>query len=221
MVYESNYLMHHGIKGQKWGVENGPPYPLSYKDYSAAEKRKVAISDKMYLLKQHYNENMPQINRDYKKFHDVKSISAKINTEKEVKKSIEDLKKQISKMPKDAKEFNKFISNTVKDIDKLVADLDKNKIKDSDILDKYEKFDKKRKATNAVSYSIGGVLGAAAGGAAAVGAIYATGLPVLSLYLGSGLALAGLGVGGAIGDEINKKAEDKLQEYLDEKFKKK
>lgn len=23
-----DYLMHHGIKGQKWGVRNGPPYPL-------------------------------------------------------------------------------------------------------------------------------------------------------------------------------------------------
>lgn len=23
-----NYLVHHGIKGQKWGVRNGPPYPL-------------------------------------------------------------------------------------------------------------------------------------------------------------------------------------------------
>ena len=22
------YLAHHGIKGQKWGVKNGPPYPL-------------------------------------------------------------------------------------------------------------------------------------------------------------------------------------------------
>ena len=21
-------LYHHGIKGQKWGVQNGPPYPL-------------------------------------------------------------------------------------------------------------------------------------------------------------------------------------------------
>ena len=25
---QSTYLEHHGIKGQKWGVRNGPPYPL-------------------------------------------------------------------------------------------------------------------------------------------------------------------------------------------------
>ena len=25
----NNYLIHHGIKGQKWGIENGPPYPLN------------------------------------------------------------------------------------------------------------------------------------------------------------------------------------------------
>lgn len=30
MVYkmDENYLSHHGIKGQKWGEQNGPPYPL-------------------------------------------------------------------------------------------------------------------------------------------------------------------------------------------------
>lgn len=27
MTYEM-YLMHHGIKGQKWGIKHGPPYPL-------------------------------------------------------------------------------------------------------------------------------------------------------------------------------------------------
>lgn len=25
-------LVHHGIKGQKWGVRNGPPYPLAQKE---------------------------------------------------------------------------------------------------------------------------------------------------------------------------------------------
>ena len=28
MVYGENHLEHHGIQGQKWGVTNGPPYPL-------------------------------------------------------------------------------------------------------------------------------------------------------------------------------------------------
>lgn len=32
-------LQHHGILGQKWGKQNGPPYPLSGSDHSAAEKK--------------------------------------------------------------------------------------------------------------------------------------------------------------------------------------
>lgn len=32
-------LYHHGIKGQKWGVRNGPPYPLKESAYSSAEKK--------------------------------------------------------------------------------------------------------------------------------------------------------------------------------------
>lgn len=33
------FLAHHGIKGQRWGVKNGPPYPLNAKDHSASEKK--------------------------------------------------------------------------------------------------------------------------------------------------------------------------------------
>lgn len=32
-------LKHHGIKGQKWGVQNGPPYPLDESQYSGKEKK--------------------------------------------------------------------------------------------------------------------------------------------------------------------------------------
>ena len=42
MVYvkrTEDFLAHHGIKGQKWGVKNGPPYPLGYNDHNTAEKR--------------------------------------------------------------------------------------------------------------------------------------------------------------------------------------
>ena len=35
----SNELYHHGIKGQKWGKRNGPPYPLDVSDHSESEKK--------------------------------------------------------------------------------------------------------------------------------------------------------------------------------------
>lgn len=33
-----NELVHHGIKGQQWGVRNGPPYPLDEKKSAAIKK---------------------------------------------------------------------------------------------------------------------------------------------------------------------------------------
>lgn len=47
MYYESNYLMHHGIKGQKWGVRrwqnaDGSLNPAGKKRYSSGELRDMA-----------------------------------------------------------------------------------------------------------------------------------------------------------------------------------
>lgn len=39
------YLKHHGIRGQKWGKRNGPPYPLDQSSYTSYEK-KFRFSDK-------------------------------------------------------------------------------------------------------------------------------------------------------------------------------
>lgn len=39
-------LYHHGILGQKWGVKNGPPYPLGGGDYSVTEKKKIYTARK-------------------------------------------------------------------------------------------------------------------------------------------------------------------------------
>lgn len=33
------FLVHHGIRGQRWGKRNGPPYPLKGSDYSETEKK--------------------------------------------------------------------------------------------------------------------------------------------------------------------------------------
>lgn len=35
----NDYIEHHGIMGMKWGVKNGPPYPLGADDHNASERR--------------------------------------------------------------------------------------------------------------------------------------------------------------------------------------
>lgn len=60
MVYtEYDYLAHHGIRGQKWGVKNGPPYPLSGGDYTRTEWKALKKARKRkYSLynKKHYDQ---------------------------------------------------------------------------------------------------------------------------------------------------------------------
>lgn len=69
MIY---YLKHHGIKGQRWGKKNGPPYPLDAGDHSVAEKKhmrsysapvsKNKLKRALYNAKQkHYSRNELQI----------------------------------------------------------------------------------------------------------------------------------------------------------------
>lgn len=40
-----DYLEHHGIKGQKWGVKNGPPYPLKDNAHTTSEKKLSTVRD--------------------------------------------------------------------------------------------------------------------------------------------------------------------------------
>lgn len=39
MVEIQNELKHHGILGQRWGIKNGPPYPISPSEHSVSEKK--------------------------------------------------------------------------------------------------------------------------------------------------------------------------------------
>lgn len=91
------YLSHHGIKGQKHGVRNGPPYPLDYSKLSPEEReqhKKEAIStgnikEADANVKYFNNEDIQNtINRYLKKAELHKMSNADLKTGKKV---IEDL----------------------------------------------------------------------------------------------------------------------------------
>ena len=43
---DQNYLSHHGVKGQKWGKKNGPPYPLDSKTAERVKSKAKVIKRK-------------------------------------------------------------------------------------------------------------------------------------------------------------------------------
>lgn len=55
-------LYHHGIKGQKWGDRNGPPYPLGASDYSKRERdfKYAKISNKKVKIDKYGNRIFPK-----------------------------------------------------------------------------------------------------------------------------------------------------------------
>ena len=68
---DQNYLSHHGIKGQKWGKRNGPPYPLDSKTAERVKsKEKVIKRNTVYDFQQIQQDNyldnlfMQQMQRD-------------------------------------------------------------------------------------------------------------------------------------------------------------
>lgn len=48
-----DYLIHHGVKGQHWGVQNGPPYPLSDNNHTVfiSGSSKTQFKDSGYYRK--------------------------------------------------------------------------------------------------------------------------------------------------------------------------
>lgn len=59
-TFKGDSLSHHGIEGQRWGVRNGPPYPLKDGDHSAAEKRAMGKENYKYLNKRFHKDKKPR-----------------------------------------------------------------------------------------------------------------------------------------------------------------
>lgn len=101
-VYTSMYsrnaeLYHHGVKGQKWGVENGPPYPLSDEISTGRRLKKV---EKL--------QEKSEKNRGYMKKHedyyDNKTKKENEKVDKKADKKIEKINKK--------REFKKEVNET-------------------------------------------------------------------------------------------------------------
>lgn len=49
-LFSDSFLIHYGIKGQKWGVQNGPPYPLDDSQHRrAAHHRNLIESGHVFV----------------------------------------------------------------------------------------------------------------------------------------------------------------------------
>ena len=66
-------LIHHGIRGQKWGERNGPPYPLEDKAHSKSEKK----AKWKYSLNRNTNSNSV-----LKKISDYSTASGQLSFKK-------------------------------------------------------------------------------------------------------------------------------------------
>lgn len=68
--YDPNTLYHHGIKGQEWGVRNGPPYPLDHGRHGRRAFKKLRKINSKKNLAQKTNEerdaNTVKINKSFK-----------------------------------------------------------------------------------------------------------------------------------------------------------
>ena len=89
-----NELYHHGILGQKWGDQNGPPYPLGSSQYSKAEI-KMQKKDSKWI-----NKNEEKIKK--KAFN---------KSEKEMKQYVKELSRRSDSYLSNGKLSSTYVNN--------------------------------------------------------------------------------------------------------------
>ena len=93
-----NSIYHHQRLGAKWGKMNGPPYPLSPADYSAAQRKAVANGD-------------AKVAKDAPKTSEKKSSSSTPKTEEE-KAAEREAKRKKALASGNVKEIEKYIKSS-------------------------------------------------------------------------------------------------------------
>ena len=97
--YNKDYLVHHGILGQKWGQQNGPPYPLDNSQKTVAEIKNVArtainvVKNKKKQIQR--NQNLKKARKAREEESERKDIVKKLSTKgstSEILKNIDKIK---------------------------------------------------------------------------------------------------------------------------------
>lgn len=139
-MIHKDYLSHHGVQGQKWGVENGPPYPLNpLRDYSAAELRAVHLYRKANELVN--NRHKQRIDSDYDElryktlknrklpFGASSTVAAKEVMDRKITQKLEKIQNRMSNLVKDNTDDKGFDLNAwEKQLNKLIDDFDETKL---------------------------------------------------------------------------------------------
>lgn len=138
--FESNYLAHHGILGQKWGHKNGPPYPLDEGDHSSSEKKAGWRKSLASAIKDHKKKK--QRVKALEKARKTKAENAKKAAEKQ---AYEDEKQRVLKSGK-ASEILKYQGDlTNKELSDAVSRLDwerrLNEISAKEVQTNWDKMD--------------------------------------------------------------------------------
>lgn len=214
-----DFLMHHGIKGQKWGVENGPPYPL---DDSVSTGKRLRIEKKSNKVKQEQQTRYQtalnllgrstELGKEWKNGNRTKEAldNAMIGIDT-VKYAIEKYKDGVKKYPKKAEDFNEYIEEVRKNTDFLVTQLHnaqtysnidtKTEKAYNTYIDKINNGNKIANAASAVADTIG-----------LIGGLHLAG-PIGAIVGGTG---AGITTHAIVSSSLEKKATKELQAYLDE-----
>lgn len=97
-------LQHHGVEGQKWGVKNGPPYPLERTAKNARSYNRAIhkTNEQIARKKVAVSRNNKKIEKAKKK-NDANTVKELAKIGKEELKSIRSLEIQRQKIVKNAK----------------------------------------------------------------------------------------------------------------------
>lgn len=117
------FLAHHGREGQKWGVQNGPPYPLEGSGEAKFERQAAREAKKEARDKKKAQKRRTKILKDPKKIvryqdefttEEIREALGKLNAVNDVKKL---LPKKVEKLSKQQKEWAKDPNKLLKNID--------------------------------------------------------------------------------------------------------